>query len=172
MRFEFDSQLIVIMFINNEHFLLFTFFFFNDTAPTEISPLSLHDALPIPRPPPCRERPSGSAPSRPSDRRRFRWCGTRPAPRCTRHRPWAPALQSPTAALLPGTRGCPRSGPRRGQGGRDGGRNVDDVACHAGGCGVDHPAVELGGTAPRPRRVVERAQDAARALDLRRRRRE
>src|SRR3989441_9868234 len=26
---------------------LFSFFFFNDTAPTEISPLSLHDALPI-----------------------------------------------------------------------------------------------------------------------------
>src|SRR5258708_32955856 len=25
----------------------FLFFFFNDTAPTEISPLSLHDALPI-----------------------------------------------------------------------------------------------------------------------------
>src|SRR2546427_168924 len=35
--------------------LLFFFFFFNDTAPTEIYPLSLHDALPIwamPRPPP------------------------------------------------------------------------------------------------------------------------
>src|SRR2546425_10607185 len=28
--------------------LLFFFFFFNDTAPTEIYPLSLHDALPIP----------------------------------------------------------------------------------------------------------------------------
>src|SRR3990167_6871269 len=27
--------------------LLFLLFFFNDTAPTEISPLSLHDALPI-----------------------------------------------------------------------------------------------------------------------------
>src|SRR2546422_4770114 len=27
--------------------LLFFFFFFNDTAPTEIYPLSLHDALPI-----------------------------------------------------------------------------------------------------------------------------
>src|SRR3990167_8303360 len=27
--------------------LLFRFFFFNDTATTEISPLSLHDALPI-----------------------------------------------------------------------------------------------------------------------------
>src|SRR2546430_1358086 len=28
-------------------FLIFFFFFFNDTAPTEFSPLSLHDALPI-----------------------------------------------------------------------------------------------------------------------------
>src|SRR2546430_7592242 len=28
----------------------FLFFFFNDTAPTEIYPLSLHDALPIPHP--------------------------------------------------------------------------------------------------------------------------
>src|SRR2546428_4399439 len=27
--------------------MLFFFFFFNDPAPTEISPLSLHDALPI-----------------------------------------------------------------------------------------------------------------------------
>src|SRR5258706_15725192 len=27
--------------------LVFFFFFFNDTAPTEISPLPLHDALPI-----------------------------------------------------------------------------------------------------------------------------
>src|SRR5438132_4692951 len=29
------------------YFLLFLFFFFNDTAPTEIYTLSLHDALPI-----------------------------------------------------------------------------------------------------------------------------
>src|ERR1051326_9568056 len=28
-------------------YILFLFFFFNDTAPTEIYPLSLHDALPI-----------------------------------------------------------------------------------------------------------------------------
>src|SRR5260221_7955086 len=28
-------------------FFFFFFFFFNDTAPTEISPLPLHDALPI-----------------------------------------------------------------------------------------------------------------------------
>src|SRR3989449_8743775 len=30
-----------------ERFLSYILFFFNDTAPTEISPLSLHDALPI-----------------------------------------------------------------------------------------------------------------------------
>src|SRR5438876_7637248 len=30
--------------------MLFTVFFFNDTAPTEIYTLSLHDALPISRP--------------------------------------------------------------------------------------------------------------------------
>ena len=29
------------------HFFIFYFFFFNDTATTEIYPLSLHDALPI-----------------------------------------------------------------------------------------------------------------------------
>src|SRR2546426_12830911 len=33
--------------------LLCTFFFFNDTATTEIYTLSLHDALPIYSPPPC-----------------------------------------------------------------------------------------------------------------------
>src|SRR5256714_5747604 len=35
--------------------LLFFFFFFNDPPPTEISPLSLHAALPIPRVPSRRE---------------------------------------------------------------------------------------------------------------------
>src|SRR2546422_8490826 len=34
----------------------FSFFFFNDTAPTEIYPLSLHDALPISVPAPPRNR--------------------------------------------------------------------------------------------------------------------
>src|SRR5215217_9616797 len=33
-------------------FFFFFFFFFNDTATTEIYTLSLHDALPIPEPPP------------------------------------------------------------------------------------------------------------------------
>src|SRR5258705_11437681 len=41
-----------------------TFFFFNDTATTEIYTLSLHDALPIfHAPPPCRRaRPGGAGP--------------------------------------------------------------------------------------------------------------
>src|SRR2546426_11625243 len=36
------------------------FFFFNDTATTEIYTLSLHDALPISAPPPSRRRATGS----------------------------------------------------------------------------------------------------------------
>src|SRR5256885_9630362 len=40
---------------------LFSFFFFNDTATTEIYTLSLHDALPI-----SRRWPPSSRPSRPS----------------------------------------------------------------------------------------------------------
>src|SRR2546426_11534187 len=41
------------------------FFFFNDTATTEIYPLSLHDALPISRcaPPPC--HPAATPPAAP-----------------------------------------------------------------------------------------------------------
>src|SRR2546422_10237804 len=35
------------MYIGMSPSLLFLFFFFNDTAPTEIYPLPLHDALPI-----------------------------------------------------------------------------------------------------------------------------
>src|SRR6266536_6420086 len=47
--------------IRSTHFL---FFFFNDTATTEIYTLSLHDALPIstPRSPPNRRRPPGRRP--------------------------------------------------------------------------------------------------------------
>src|SRR5256885_8350125 len=37
------------------HFLIFIFFFFNDTATTEIYTLSLHDALPICQPVTCAE---------------------------------------------------------------------------------------------------------------------
>src|SRR2546421_8907860 len=43
---------------------MFLFFFFNDTATTEIYPLSLHDALPIWSPPSARTRPSLSDKSR------------------------------------------------------------------------------------------------------------
>src|SRR2546430_10077100 len=61
------------------------FFFFNDTATTEIYPLSLHDALPISawndpaagragrsRPPPRRSRPSRGLPERTEDRKSTR----------------------------------------------------------------------------------------------------
>src|ERR1022692_5002215 len=51
------------------------FFFFNDTATTEIYTLSLHDALPIyrrlHRPPPCRRSTCGRA-RRPGDRKSTR----------------------------------------------------------------------------------------------------
>src|SRR3990167_6853087 len=45
------------------------FFFFNDTAPTEIYPLSLHDALPICRPSPPHLRAASRAGSRPASGR-------------------------------------------------------------------------------------------------------
>src|SRR5260370_18051044 len=44
------------------HLAIFSFFFFNDTATTEIYPLSLHDALPISSWP-CRSIPSCWKPS-------------------------------------------------------------------------------------------------------------
>src|SRR6478672_13336922 len=53
----------------------FIFFFFNDTATTEIYTLSLHDALPIPR---AIGSSSGSPPDLPSRR-------PRPPSRGTRH---------------------------------------------------------------------------------------
>src|SRR5581483_12419664 len=40
----------------------FSFFFFNDTATTEIYTLSLHDALPISRPPCCVASRPGAGP--------------------------------------------------------------------------------------------------------------
>src|ERR671926_738566 len=55
--------------------LLSFFFFFNDTATTEIYTLSLHDALPISSPPASPERPATSrrsGSSRISPRRRDR----------------------------------------------------------------------------------------------------
>src|SRR6266704_7070844 len=51
-------------------FTRFSFFFFNDTATTEIYTLSLHDALPICTPSPCRRgcaRPCRDAPCRRSE---------------------------------------------------------------------------------------------------------
>src|SRR3712207_9150115 len=76
LRYEYDCLL--------PSFLLI-FFFFNDTATTEIYTLSLHDALPISvsRCAAGRTRPDGcnrrrSATSRSRDRRR---CGTRRHPR-------------------------------------------------------------------------------------------
>src|SRR6266480_7799401 len=44
--------------------IFFFFFFFNDTATTEIYTLSLHDALPISRPPRPRAQPQQSGPPR------------------------------------------------------------------------------------------------------------
>src|SRR2546422_11713839 len=57
-----------IVFPNIDQSLLFSFFFFNDTATTEIYTLSLHDALPISRPPAWRRRaaPRSRPPERPS----------------------------------------------------------------------------------------------------------
>src|SRR5256885_6746188 len=68
------------------HLHIVTFFFFNDTATTEIYTLSLHDALPIctpprrsatwarpgPRRPPPRGRPEGKPGRRPPPRARHR----------------------------------------------------------------------------------------------------
>src|SRR6266403_1956835 len=58
---------------------LFIFFFFNDTATTEIYTLSLHDALPISWLP---EGPSGFRhPSRPGDMAWLRYRASNPEPR-------------------------------------------------------------------------------------------
>src|SRR2546421_75155 len=70
------------------------FFFLNDTAPTEIYPLPLHDALPIS--PPARERCPGSrraGPARPG----------RPAPGSRRGRP--PPRRRPRAPVPSGRAG-------------------------------------------------------------------
>src|SRR5439155_23324105 len=48
--FAFSTATNIPLSTSNTHLLSATFFFFNDTAPTEIYTLSLHDALPI-----CRE---------------------------------------------------------------------------------------------------------------------
>src|SRR5256885_7043448 len=64
------------------------FFFFNDTATTEIYTLSLHDALPISRGPSDCPRTSARRESR---RARPGHGGSRPAPGCARPRTPAPA---------------------------------------------------------------------------------
>src|SRR2546426_9401078 len=71
--------------------ILFLFFFFNDTATTEIYTLSLHDALPIYRGSiSCSRSRSGSG------RRRTRcWCPIGSAPRCPRSEEHTSELQSP-----------------------------------------------------------------------------
>src|SRR2546429_10016227 len=63
---------LVLCFLSNSCILSLFFFFFNDTATTEIYTLSLHDALPIspggrspaPRPPPGLPRSGTASPSR------------------------------------------------------------------------------------------------------------
>src|SRR5256885_7506739 len=61
------SGIVIFLTIAQSSFLIYLFFFFNDTATTEIYTLSLHDALPISRGGPRRS--------------------TRPAPACRRARP-------------------------------------------------------------------------------------
>src|SRR5256886_16330926 len=86
----------------------FSFFFFNDPPPTEISPLSLHDALPISqRPPLPHRRRQPVTESRhvplPSSFGRFR---VRSAPRklrCSRTRQRPPTVVA-SARLMPRTR--------------------------------------------------------------------
>src|SRR5208283_5647344 len=46
--FSFFLMLIVALDFLHDTYIFVLFFFFNDTAPTEIYTLSLHDALPIP----------------------------------------------------------------------------------------------------------------------------
>src|SRR5215469_6139314 len=97
------------MFLITFCFFFFFFFFFNDTATTEIYTLSLHDALPISRPPgrsrPRQPRPPPRHPGRP-----VRWpqappagraCsapGRRPASRCELPRRYPPTMSEPTTS--------------------------------------------------------------------------
>src|SRR6202000_3566912 len=67
----------------------FVFFFFNDRAPTEIYPLSLHDALPISKSD-CPSRVAAAAASA-----RFSASITAGATRCPRSEEHTSELQSP-----------------------------------------------------------------------------
>src|SRR5256885_17017643 len=71
-------------FLNVSFTFIFFFFFFNDTATTEIYPLSLHDALPIC---PDRHRSAGARPRSAGTR-----SGSRPRHRSEEH---TSELQSP-----------------------------------------------------------------------------
>src|SRR2546426_6034167 len=82
--------------------ILYSFFFFNDTATTEIYTLSLHDALPISRrrPRTTRSRRAGSPPSRAGSRTASRAAAGRrqPSPGCdpaSRSEEHTSELQSP-----------------------------------------------------------------------------
>src|SRR3990172_6921020 len=68
-------------------------FFFNDTAPTEISPLSLHDALPI-------SRTCSSSTGRRSASRRV-WCSSSVPGRRTRSEEHTSELQSRLHLICP-----------------------------------------------------------------------
>src|SRR5437764_13706656 len=71
-------------------FLLFSFFFFNDTATTEIYTLSLHDALPIYD---CRRQESRN--EDPARLRRLHVCHRAPAEAPRRSEEHTSELQSP-----------------------------------------------------------------------------
>src|SRR2546425_5949145 len=98
--------------------LCFFFFFFNDTATTEIYTLSLHDALPICEAVPRRANGAGHRPRavvlgrRPPERRRAgaytRWAGA-----ARRHR---------------ARRGASRPGARAGRAGRAGSRSEEHTS--------------------------------------------
>src|SRR2546429_8131984 len=88
-----------------ERSLRFFFFFLNDTAPPELSPLPLHDALPISPPPGASASvlPSPAPPPRPRLSRRRR--DPRPPPPPPRSRPGDPFPPSGTAPRRSPTRG-------------------------------------------------------------------
>src|SRR3990172_471943 len=73
--------------LNSSHgYISYAVFFFNDTAPTEISPLSLHDALPIFQP--------GGAGGLPAGRRGMQWSSGAAGPHRARSEEHTSELQS------------------------------------------------------------------------------
>src|SRR5256885_13165493 len=63
--------------MSKSHYQSLSFFFFNDTATTEIYTLSLHDALPI-------SRGAGRSRRKSDPARRGRWRGPQASPGCPR----------------------------------------------------------------------------------------